>query len=196
MGGYNSGGGRGAMRQGQFWALDIAALKRLDMLRPGYRKSLVWSSGGEERARIQVECHGDHLILDYKSREHGDEWEPIRDRILLSFTTPNYGGRRAWFVCPSCNRRKRVLWGRKYYRCAACWGMKHDSQYVDRASRLLDRAEKIKIRLGGRAGCYEPFPPKPKGMHWRTYNAQRDEFERWYDRANLATLEQFGQYLL
>ena len=32
MGGCNSGGGRGAMRQGQFWALDIAVLKRLDRL--------------------------------------------------------------------------------------------------------------------------------------------------------------------
>jgi hypothetical protein len=36
MGGYNSGGGRGAMRQGQFWSLDIAVLKRLDMLRAGH----------------------------------------------------------------------------------------------------------------------------------------------------------------
>jgi len=35
MGCYNSGGGRGAMRQGQFWDLDIAVLKRLDILRPG-----------------------------------------------------------------------------------------------------------------------------------------------------------------
>ena len=93
MGGYNSGGGRGAMRQGQFWDLDIAVLKRLDMLRPGYQKSLVWSSNGEERARIQVECHGDHLILNYKSRQRGGDWQPIRDRIPLTYTTPNYGGR-------------------------------------------------------------------------------------------------------
>ena len=88
MGRYNSGGGRGAMRQGQFWDLDIAVLKRLDMLRPGFQKSLVWSTNGEERARIQVEAYSDHLILDYRSRDRGGEWEPIRDRIPLSFTTP------------------------------------------------------------------------------------------------------------
>lgn len=61
MGGYNSGGGRGAMRQGQFWSLDIAVLKRLNMLRAGHQKSLVWSRNGEEVARIGVEYHGDHL---------------------------------------------------------------------------------------------------------------------------------------
>ena len=47
MGGYSSGGGRGAMRQGQFWDLDTAVLKRLDMLRPGFQKSLVWSTNGK-----------------------------------------------------------------------------------------------------------------------------------------------------
>ena len=196
MGGYNSGGGRGAMRQGQFWDLDIAVLKRLNMLRPGRWGSLTWNVNGEERARIQVECHADHLILNYKSRERGGEWESIRDRIPLSFTTPNYGGRRAWFICPSCSKRKRVLWGRKLYRCAKCWGMAHDSQYEDRASRLLDRAQKIKVKLGGDASCMEPFPPKPKGMHWRTYFAKRNEFEHTYHQANLAIVQQFGRRLL
>lgn len=196
MGGYNSGGGRGAMRQGHFWDLDIATLKRLNLLQPGRWGSLKWSVNGEERASIQVECHSDHLILIYKSRFRGGEWEPIRDRIPLSFTTPNYGGRRTWFICPSCYKRKRVLRGRTYYRCAKCWGMTHDSQYEDRASRLLDRAQKIKMKLGGKASCYEPFPPKPKGMHWRTYYAQREEFEEVYHQANLATLQQFGQFLL
>jgi len=74
--------------------------------------------------------------------------------------------------------------------------MTHDSQYEDRASRLLDRAQQIKINLGGNASCYEPFPPKPKGMHWRTYHTRQYEFERLSYKANLAALEQFGQYLL
>tara|TARA_R110002073_G_scaffold335004_1_gene525915 strand:+ start:435 stop:1058 length:624 start_codon:yes stop_codon:yes gene_type:complete len=196
MGSFCSGGGRGAMRQGQFWDLDIAVLKRLDMLRAGHQNSLVWSRNGKEVARISVECLGDHLILNYRSRDRGGEWEPIRDHIPLSFTTPNYGGKRAWFICPNCGKRKRVLWGRKLYRCAKCYGMTHNSQYEDRASRLLDRAQKIKVKLGGDASCMELFPPKPKGMHWRTYEVQRNDYERLYSAANEATLMQFGQYLL
>ena len=74
--------------------------------------------------------------------------------------------------------------------------MTHNSQYEDRASRLLDRAQKIKVKLGGDASCMELFPPKPKGMHWRTYEVQRNDYERLYSAANEATLMQFGQYLL
>lgn len=196
MGGYNSGGGRGAMRQGQFWDLDIAVLKRLDFLRPGFQKSLIWSINGEERARIGIEYHDDYLTLVYRMRERGGEWQPIRDRIPLTYTYPNYGGRRAWFICPSCRCRKRVLWGRAYYRCAKCWGMTYETQYEDRASRLLSRAQKIKTDLGGEASCMEPFPSKPKGMHWRTYEARVAEFDDLYHRANIEALARFGQFLL
>lgn len=196
MGNWNSGGGRGALRQNQCWDLDIAVLKRLDMLRPGFQRNLVWSRNGEEVARTMVECQDDHLILAYKSRSRGSVWQDIRDRIPLTFTKPNFGGCRAWFVCPTCNQRKRVLWGRTYYRCAKCYGMTHNSQYEDRASRLLDRALRIKTKLGGDASCFYPFPEKPKGMHWRTYQAKRAEYERLYQEANLATFAQFGAYLL
>ena len=74
--------------------------------------------------------------------------------------------------------------------------MRHDSQYEDRASRLLDRAQKIKVKLGGHASSLEPFPQKPKGMHWRTYEAKRAEFDYWYHEANKATMARFGQFLL
>lgn len=118
MGGYNSGGGRGAMRQGHFWKLSISDLKRLGMLQNGYVGNLYWLRRGECVAQIGVGSYGDHLRLHYRIRERGEDWRSIQDLIDLAFTTPNYGGKRAWFVCPSCHKRKGVLWGRTLYRCA------------------------------------------------------------------------------
>ena len=45
----------------------------------------------------------------------------------------------------------------------------------------------IKMRLGGSNDPLEPFPQKPRGMHWRTYRRLRDE-------ANAAKAE--ADYLL
>jgi hypothetical protein len=36
--------------------------------------------------------------------------------------------------------------------------------------RGIGQAQKIRMRLGGSANLCEPFPDKPKRMHWQTYD--------------------------
>ena len=39
-----------------------------------------------------------------------------------------------------------------------------------------DKAQSIKVKLGGEPGG--DFPPKPKGMHWRTYYLMQSKWEQ------------------
>jgi hypothetical protein len=44
--------------------------------------------------------------------------------------------------------------------------------------RGVFKAQKIRTRLGGSVNLFEPFPEKPKRMHWRTYLRLRGERKR------------------
>ena len=51
--------------------------------------------------------------------------------------------------------------------CRHCYNLRSESQ--NKMYRALRRAQKIRERLGGSANMIQPFPEKPKRMHWRTY---------------------------
>jgi hypothetical protein len=41
-------------------------------------------------------------------------------------------------------------------------------------NRLYSKARRIRQKVGGSGNSDDPFPDKPKGMHWKTYNRLRD----------------------
>tara|TARA_R110000868_G_scaffold115892_1_gene309131 strand:- start:388 stop:987 length:600 start_codon:yes stop_codon:yes gene_type:complete len=187
MGGFNSGGGRGALRTGYFLDLDLASLKRLNMLRPGYSGSLHWSRGDETIGTIGVWVRQDSIRLSYRSRPYGGEWETIEDTIPLVETEAGFGGRRKWFLCPSCRRRARILYGGRLYRCRVCRGATYESQYEPLFHASHERIRRLKKRLGDRqADTWSGLPDRPKGMHHATYERLCDEIwneEMKMDRA-------------
>jgi hypothetical protein len=162
-------------------SLDVRQWHREGLLRPMLRCVVAWrNQEGKETASLGVTTVQDGVELSY--RYNGD---PQRYRVPLTWTPCPYGGRRPWFVCPNVSCRRRVA---KLYlpgpacRCRQCAGLIYPSQQEDRAYRAMSRAHKIQQRLGGRPGFAYPFPPKPKGMHWRTY-------QRWGQKAANAAVE-------
>ena len=144
------------------------------MLVPGTIGSLRWSRGGRETGSIQIYAGVDSITLLYRVRSHGtDDWEDISEPVSLLRTRQPLGGERLWFACPGCGRRCLVLYGGRRFRCRRCVGLPYASQHERRDDRLLTRAQDIRMRLGGSASLGEPFPEKPKGMHWKTYDRLR-----------------------
>jgi hypothetical protein len=42
----------------------------------------------------------------------------------------------------------------------------------------LSRAQKLHVLLGGSGAVADGLPPKPKGMHWKTYRTLANRFRR------------------
>lgn len=96
--------------------------------------------------------------------------------VFYAYTNTCFGGRRQWFSCPGCRTPRRVLYGWKP-RCRECIELVYASQYAGQLGRSIDKMLKIRNKLGGR-GLVEPFPLRPKGMHWSTYRGLQREDER------------------
>ncbi len=185
MGGYGSG---------RTWAGRDTTddLRRIDvrwMARKGYLENcsggtLEWSRRGERIAWIQYRAEKHRMVLTYKVRERGADWESLEYGVELDRTPCQFGGHRVWFRCPArgCGRRVATVFGGRIFACRRCHGLAYQSQRQSRSDRATDRAEHILKRLGCEdMTIFDAHPPSPKGMHHRTYRklAARYESERF-----------------
>lgn len=183
MGGWGSGrrwGRAGSAKDtvdGQC-VLDVNWLKRRGYLQLGRRDRVSWSRNGEAAGSIRIEARGREgrtgvVVLHYRSCSGCGEWEDVQQPTPITWTRCHFGGERPWFCCPArgCYRRVGKLYGAgKYFLCRRCHALAYQSQRENAAGRAREKAQKIRQRLGGSASLMEPFPDKPKGMHWQTYH--------------------------
>ncbi len=107
-------------------------------------------------------------------------------RIQLHAAPRHFGGVQSYFVCPVTGRRVSVLWlppGARRFANRLAWGRQvaYGSQFETPHDRALSAAQDIRYELGG--AIFVPLddiaPPKPKGMHWRTYEAKIKGLKRY-----------------
>jgi hypothetical protein len=146
---------------------------------------------GRGTLEYDIERNGqDGFVVDIRRAGYGPSHPVVlSERCLLTSTTPRYGGRRWWFLCPRCRRRCRCLYlppAGADLDCRLCLRLAYQVQRVDRLTRALWRIEGIKVKLGARwqemAGA-APTPPRPTGMQRRTYDrlvAQLQQAEARY----------------
>ena len=157
--------------------IDIRWMKKQEYLIAGTTGMMSWKSCGREIGSIGFSCEKDRLILKYRNKHRDGEWESIEDDIQFTWTPCNYGGRRQWFLCPSCKRRVAVVYGGKYFRCRHCHNLTYSSQQESQEDRLRRKSMKIRKKLGADDSLMEPILFKPKNMHWATFDRLRHEAE-------------------
>jgi hypothetical protein len=102
----------------------------------------------------------------------------LQQSIDLVAAPRNFGGLQWYFVCPFTGRRASVLWmppGASCFASRQAWGDKvaYASQFETPAYRAMTQAKGIRARLGDEqytSILCNPPPPKPKGMHRRTFD--------------------------
>ncbi|MGJ8610226.1 MAG: hypothetical protein ACSHWY_03975 [Octadecabacter sp.] len=171
-------------------------------MRVGRAGHWIWSRDGEETGRIFYQMKADGFSLDYKVRLYGGEWESIEQTIPVTYTDCNYGGGRPYFLCSGvvngrhCGRRVGKLFaGGRYFLCRHCYHIAYGSQSEPKYDRMLRRANKLRVALGGEAGTAHWIAPKPKGMRHRTY--ERKRFEIWWceNQADILFIDKFSHLL-
>ncbi len=71
-------------------------------------------------------------------------------------------------------------------------GLAYRSQRERAYDRALTRTQNIRTSLGGSPSLAEPFPEKPKGMWWRTYERLRADAEHAEMQSWIGVAERFG----
>ena len=183
--------------------IDIRWLRKQGYLRPNSSGTLTWSRGEEKTGWIRYSMFQDRMILDYKIRINGGDWEEVKETVRFEETECHYGNIRKWFLCPHCGRRVAVLYGsQKLFLCRKCSNLVYGSQMESDLDRLARKAKKIRHRLD--IGDPDLFNPealfdsvcwKPKHMHQKTFDRLRQAENRLQDRINDEFLAKYGHHM-
>lgn len=191
MGGYGSGRTGYKQKAEDCRTLDVNRLHREGCLTPGRMGNWVWSRDGNETARIGYRAEKGHIVFSYRVRVNGGDWESIEQPTRLTHSPCNFGNKRPYFICPgvvngrACGRRVGMLFaGGRYFLCRHCYNISYTSQSEPRYDRMLRRANKLRMALGGEPGTAHWIAPRPKGMWERTYQRKRFEIQCCEDQAN------------
>jgi hypothetical protein len=168
--------------------------------RPRY-VSWGWYRDREQIASIGARTSHSGAELSYSCWRGGDEADKrsVDYTVPVTWTACNFGGERPWFVCPgivngyACRRRVAKLYlSAGYFLCRYCHDLTYETRQVGRKHSALRKCQKIRERLGGSPNMMEPFPPRPKGMHLKTYwrlRLEHDEADRRFTAILHADLE-------
>jgi hypothetical protein len=185
MGGWGSGRTNGRQLVEHGLALDLRMLMRRGWVKDGtVGDSRLPISTGQGRCVViglhydLVDPHKAFLWLKYTSASSTNDPVKVYQLIPLTFTEPNFGGRRWWMVCPYEGRRVAKLHmppGGDRFASREEGQLVYQSQRQGERGRAFERL----FRLQRKLGCDERWgaePERPKGMWSSTFEAYLKEY--------------------
>ena len=169
MGGFNSGKQGGKRTTDKLNRLDIRQVHRAGRLEPGESSIWSWRKNVDLVSQVTIHAGDDEVSLHYRISEPLGVSRDYSCSVTIAWTPCNFGGRRAWWICPVCGRRVAILWGGRRYACRHCHDLAYSSTRTAPGSACYARANKVRARLGWGGGIASPTGSKPKWMHWSTY---------------------------
>lgn len=144
--------------------------------------TLNWTCGGEPSGSVGYtadmrDLDNAILTLNYIWGDGADA-ERVEQRIMLSCTTPHYGGRRWWMICPYSARRVLILYkphNGDRFASREVWRVQYRSQRLAARDRPFEALFRLQKRLGCPIGWEQPIR-RPKGMWQRTYARLEDHY--------------------
>lgn len=107
----------------------------------------------------------DYILLNYQLNS-----ESIHQRINIRWKDCNYGGNRAYFVCPCCGKAVLTLYlDSKAFKCRTCCNLLYKSQTENKYERMLNKSLKLRKKLHLDSTFSGVIWDKPKGMHHKTF---------------------------
>lgn len=181
MGNYNSGRYGGKTKCENCLSIDVRKWAHSNLLANGTQFQCQWPNGNQ----IAVKVEDGRVILQYAISDAA-----MKDYyVWLAYTPCNFGGQRAWFQCPCCNKRMANLFfkhGR--FACRDCQRLRYHSQSLDALQRNHCAYNRLKNKL-------DDLDLKPKGMHWQTFWRLIERMENVDQKINQAFLVSFGGLL-
>jgi hypothetical protein len=166
MGGVGSGAGRSKHigNVEDVLSLDIRALRRLEVVRPGecVCDTVRWSIDGRSAPSVRLRVDLDDIERGGAITITGNMPDgAIRQRVAIEAVVTRFGGWRCYFVCPFTTRRCEVLYyaaGRFASRQAQ--RLSYAVQSMTDLSRAHRKAAKLRSQLRG-----SEVRPRPRGYN-------------------------------
>jgi len=108
---------------------------------------------------------GEGVRLQYTS--NGTDYNYI---VKVETTTPHYGGVRHWWLCPTCQKRVRILYGGAVFTCRKCSNLTYETaQRGDLLTSIDSRLHYLRRKLKGDWHFLHGPGPRPRYMKQEKY---------------------------